>query len=501
MSNFALVIGDDAKKTEEAMVSLRDNGYELYMASSHISLHGNATQAESFTAGNLKRLIKGIHERATDRDNVVIYITGNDNCTAGCISLQDECVSIDSFVRDIDSLHYRQRTVITDNYDINEWIPRLATDPKTEYIAVNDKDSDKFFHHFWNAESGKTDWEKFSAANEAAKPLQTTFMKGHDANLYPSDDMQKEFRPSVSKVDNKDVADGQVDSVRPGQIGVLDLFARWCNPCVKYKPAFEKLAQVYGGQYFFGLIEFEDGIDKTLADVFKVDGLPTVLLVDGKRNFHHVMNKKMPFIEAYALFNPDITREHLDYILERSTSSPVAASMLRYMAIKNPNIYSGEDMLRVIAAAEYYEDAAMALIELTKSRYVIFSQEHVDKLAILGKRRDSVALMCTALYERREDLQNYIIRRVRETANACSHNAWAYLVIATICPEKLTKDDIIQMINLSGDDNIVSALVDVIEKHAELFDSSHVRALTTIDSEDSNYIIRKLKEKRPELFS
>ncbi len=62
---------------------------------------------------------------------------------------------------------------------------------------------------------------------------------------------------------------------------LIDFWAGWCAPCQQLKPILEKLANEYAGA--FRLVKIDADQETTLASMFGVRSLPTVLLLkDGK---------------------------------------------------------------------------------------------------------------------------------------------------------------------------------------------------------------------------
>ena len=70
------------------------------------------------------------------------------------------------------------------------------------------------------------------------------------------------------------------ESVSQGVV-VVDFWAKWCGPCVKFGPTFEKVAADVGGSANFGKVNIDEA--RNVARQYNVRSIPTVIILkDGK---------------------------------------------------------------------------------------------------------------------------------------------------------------------------------------------------------------------------
>ena len=59
---------------------------------------------------------------------------------------------------------------------------------------------------------------------------------------------------------------------------VVDFYADWCRPCVKYAPRFEELSKEYGDIIYFMKVNIDDCPD--LMKKYEVESIPTFVLLN-----------------------------------------------------------------------------------------------------------------------------------------------------------------------------------------------------------------------------
>lgn len=68
---------------------------------------------------------------------------------------------------------------------------------------------------------------------------------------------------------------------------LLDLWAPWCGPCRTIAPSIEQLAQELAGRVRFGKLNVDD--HPTTAARFRVDGIPTLVILNGGREVERIV--------------------------------------------------------------------------------------------------------------------------------------------------------------------------------------------------------------------
>ncbi len=60
---------------------------------------------------------------------------------------------------------------------------------------------------------------------------------------------------------------------------LVDLWARWCSPCLVIAPVLKKLIDEYDGGLKLAKVEVDEGENMKLAGRYQVRGFPTILLI------------------------------------------------------------------------------------------------------------------------------------------------------------------------------------------------------------------------------
>ena len=60
---------------------------------------------------------------------------------------------------------------------------------------------------------------------------------------------------------------------------LIDLWARWCSPCLVIAPLLKQLVEEHEGKLKLAKIEVDEGENMKLAGHYKVRGFPTIILI------------------------------------------------------------------------------------------------------------------------------------------------------------------------------------------------------------------------------
>lgn len=71
-------------------------------------------------------------------------------------------------------------------------------------------------------------------------------------------------------------------STSSGLPKVMDFGAKWCVPCLKFAPTFDKIGATYKGKVEFLHYDVESAEGKPISDKFNVNVMPTIIIVDAK---------------------------------------------------------------------------------------------------------------------------------------------------------------------------------------------------------------------------
>lgn len=72
------------------------------------------------------------------------------------------------------------------------------------------------------------------------------------------------------------------ESISEG-IVVVDFWAKWCGPCVKFGPTFEKVAAETGRSAYFGKVNIDDA--QNVSRQYSVRSIPTVIIFKNGKEF------------------------------------------------------------------------------------------------------------------------------------------------------------------------------------------------------------------------
>lgn len=76
---------------------------------------------------------------------------------------------------------------------------------------------------------------------------------------------------------------------------VLDFYADWCGPCKRLAPELEKLAQEHSSMRF---LKVNVDQNEELTRQFKIEGMPTIVLIRSGKELQRVVGANLPAIKA-----------------------------------------------------------------------------------------------------------------------------------------------------------------------------------------------------------
>ncbi len=88
---------------------------------------------------------------------------------------------------------------------------------------------------------------------------------------------------------------------------VVNFYVDWCHFCQEFAPVLDKARKQYSLKYSFVFINCDDSKNEPLIRKFKIQGFPTLLLVD--------KNKKV-YVDNYKLQNYQSLKQELDNFLK-----------------------------------------------------------------------------------------------------------------------------------------------------------------------------------------
>lgn len=73
------------------------------------------------------------------------------------------------------------------------------------------------------------------------------------------------------------------DALATGKPILIDFWAAWCGPCQSQKPIIKELEAAYSDQVIFLEIDVDDSEGSKLADEFKVEYIPDIVIINAKQ--------------------------------------------------------------------------------------------------------------------------------------------------------------------------------------------------------------------------
>lgn len=370
---YALIVNGDGEtrhlsNVDRAIRALSGEGaYEISVA----SVRAPIPKVDHFAAASsegLTQLLNGMKSQMDDDDLLVVYFTGHGNNGSkgeGCVSLPNECLSLNHLSSELKKLSFGKRILVMDNCYSGSGF-NLFTDSKSTVVSQGspgEKVSCQLFSpFFWSDQVPDADQdgkisiqERFQFAVTQGKSESLLQYFSPEPISLSGNVASRPFRTANGKpieVSNGKELKAQLARLKPGQVALVDFSADWCVPCKSYQPFFEKLAQNDGGRVLMIHAEGKEGSEEDWAG-FGIKSFPTVAFVDWNGKVSPVADPKDPMASlAVASVNSADDQAKI-FIAKLGSDNPEE----RYRATRGLRVMESKAAPAVPALAKALQDS------------------------------------------------------------------------------------------------------------------------------------------------
>ena len=107
------------------------------------------------------------------------------------------------------------------------------------------------------------------------------------------------------------------NSIEKNKLNIIDFWATWCGPCVRFAPEFEKLSHEYPTINFFKIDVDES---KELSKFFKIECMPTFIFIKNNQLVNKIegadLKEIVKIINQHEIKSDKNQNEDLEEIIE-----------------------------------------------------------------------------------------------------------------------------------------------------------------------------------------
>lgn len=103
------------------------------------------------------------------------------------------------------------------------------------------------------------------------------------------------------------------NSIEKNKLNIIDFWATWCGPCVRFAPEFEKLSHQYPTINFF---KVDVDQSKELSKFFKIECMPTFIFIKNNELFDKVEGADLDKITTIIKNHQTTEENEIEDIIE-----------------------------------------------------------------------------------------------------------------------------------------------------------------------------------------